>query len=485
MTTRVESPPSPNPTKIQHNKRKRSGKDTRHTKKKKLNDNKVALYFEDRESMYNIPNHNHKEIILDKKPFVVPIYEKVNFLLDSNDENFNESSPLSENDINVDNQKERRNSNKNIDENWIIEEYIPIEGQNKESVVPKKKITRFNSFPNVSLPFNTPNMELPPWCKFGVNYHRLKSLHQEIIDFEEYMNAKSWENEMRMDIVNKIEKSAIKLWKNSRVEIFGSFYTNLHLPSSDIDLVVLNVPGRTPSILYDLAKVIRDDNISNDIQIIPNAKVPIIKLIENSTKCKVDVSFNIENGQENSNIISKFMDEYAPLRPLSIVLKYFLQQRSLNETYIGGLGSYALILMITSYLQRERKLRGDSYEKDFGLLLLGFFKFYGKEFNYFTTGISLLKGGFYYKKISRNKLSDERPYLLSIEDPQDKENDVGKSSYNILNIKRSFEFAYERLSRNSLKEYKYSPTYLNRIVYDDPSFSFYRKKVEEMYCKEI
>ncbi len=53
------------------------------------------------------------------------------------------------------------------------------------------------------------------------------------------------------------------------------------------------------------------------------------------TGCAVDISFNLGNGPENTSIIQKYIHELPLLRPIALVLKYYLQQRALNETYSG------------------------------------------------------------------------------------------------------------------------------------------------------
>lgn len=55
-----------------------------------------------------------------------------------------------------------------------------------------------------------------------------------------------------------------------------------------------------------------------------------------------------------------------------------------------------------------------------GVLLVEFFELYGNYFNYDETGISLRDGGSYFSKRRRGWYVHERPYLLSLEDPQDR-----------------------------------------------------------------
>ena len=50
----------------------------------------------------------------------------------------------------------------------------------------------------------------------------------------------------------------------------------------------------------------------------------------------------------------RYMKLYPALRPLTLVVKQLLALRCLNEVYTGGVGSYAILLMIMSFLQVSR-----------------------------------------------------------------------------------------------------------------------------------
>ncbi|CAB0005217.1 unnamed protein product, partial [Nesidiocoris tenuis] len=71
-------------------------------------------------------------------------------------------------------------------------------------------------------------------------------LHQEILDFYDYMSPTAEEHNMRTQVVAKIEALVLELWPAARVEVFGSFRTGLYLPTSDIDLVVIGDWERLP-----------------------------------------------------------------------------------------------------------------------------------------------------------------------------------------------------------------------------------------------
>ncbi len=49
--------------------------------------------------------------------------------------------------------------------------------------------------------------------------------------------------------------------------------------------------------------------------------------------------------------VQRYLDEEPAVKPLALLIKYYLKQFGMNEPYTGGLGSYALIIMIISYLQ--------------------------------------------------------------------------------------------------------------------------------------
>ncbi len=65
----------------------------------------------------------------------------------------------------------------------------------------------------------------------------------------------------------------------------------------------------------------------------------------------MDVSLNQTNGVSAGRIINQYLDVLPGSRQLILVVKAFLSQRSMNEVYTGGLGSYAVICLVISFLQ--------------------------------------------------------------------------------------------------------------------------------------
>ena len=69
------------------------------------------------------------------------------------------------------------------------------------------------------------------------------------------------------------------------------------------------------------------------------------------------------------------------------------------QVYTGGLSSYALILMVVSFLQlHPRGEKAGSEKANLGVLLIEFFELYGRHFNYCNTAIKIIDGGAYVSK---------------------------------------------------------------------------------------
>ncbi|XP_062925658.1 terminal nucleotidyltransferase 4A isoform X2 [Mobula hypostoma] len=286
-----------------------------------------------------------------------------------------------------------------------------------------------------------------PWKTMKYNVG-VTGLHEEVLDFYNFMSPRPEEEAMRKEVVKRIESVIKELWPTADVQIFGSFSTGLYLPTSDIDLVVFGKWKNPP--LQLLEQALRRRNIAEpySIKVLDKATVPIIKLTDQETEVKVDISFNVETGVKAAQFIKDFIKGYPVLPYLILVLKQFLLQRDLNEVFTGGISSYSLILMAISFLQLHPRIDARRPTVNLGVLLVEFFELYGRHFNYLKTGIRIRSGGAYVAKdeIMKNMTNGYRPSMLCIEDPLVPGNDVGRSSYGAMQVKQVFDYAYIVLS---------------------------------------
>ena len=73
-------------------------------------------------------------------------------------------------------------------------------------------------------------------------------------------------------------------------------------------------------------------------------------------------------------------------------------------------------------------------EKSMGVLLVDFLRLFGRSLNNDDVGISCSNGGYFFNKLDAQKEQAMRPYMLSVEDPADPDNDLSKGSWNFLKV---------------------------------------------------
>lgn len=276
------------------------------------------------------------------------------------------------------------------------------------------------------------------------------SLHEDIVAFVQWITPHPAERIARQQLVDCVRRVVKEVCgEEAQAVVFGSFESDLFLPQSDLDIVVLDAACTAP--LHKLARALRAEGYGDRMQLITRARVPLIKFVCPRTSFAVDISFDVPNGPRNTAMVKELLEAFPIARPIVLLLKYFLAQRQLNEVYTGGLGSFALIITVVSFLQHHVAGKGPLESNgrgppvDLGALLLDYLELYGSTFNYYMVGISVRGAGAYYRKMDRQWFDYNRPFLLSVEDPSDVDNDVTKSSYNILNVRYCFYHAFQML----------------------------------------
>lgn len=122
-----------------------------------------------------------------------------------------------------------------------------------------------------------------PWMseKTRVSNGLIK-LHNEILDFYEFIKPKEQENIKRDDTINLFKQLIQDKWPSWKVKVFGSYPLELHLPDSDIDLVVFKDNSSNRKYISDTEhlEMIYEElvkrNFVNQIRLV-DARVPIIK----------------------------------------------------------------------------------------------------------------------------------------------------------------------------------------------------------------
>ncbi|CAG9569008.1 topoisomerase-related function protein-like protein [Leishmania major strain Friedlin] len=222
----------------------------------------------------------------------------------------------------------------------------------------------------------------------------LIALHQEVTDLVDYLRPTEAEVTMRRYIEKDIGRLADRLWPGSSVLVYGSMYTHLLLPLSDLDITLLDVPVSAEEALTSLAKEISSAGMCENVypQVILKTKVPLIKFVHKGSLIDVDISVGAVDGKRNSECIVQYMNMYPEALPLTLVVKYFVMQRGMHEPYYGGLGSYAATLLVVAFL-RQHPIYTTQPEKrtmtGLGRLLVDFFRMCGQHWNYRRVAVCL------------------------------------------------------------------------------------------------
>lgn len=103
------------------------------------------------------------------------------------------------------------------------------------------------------------------------------------------------------------------------------------------------------------------------------------------------------SGEIASAYVRDLIGQYAPLRPLVLILKALLRRAHYHEPFIGGLSSHGLVMMVGTMLRvREIESGSDAlHATPLSVLLCEFLFVFGFEFDYAKYGISLKRGEFF------------------------------------------------------------------------------------------
>jgi non-canonical poly(A) RNA polymerase PAPD5/7 len=215
----------------------------------------------------------------------------------------------------------------------------------------------------------------------------LSRLHQEILDFYEWVRPQDFEQDIRLEVISRLQKTFSKIESGCQLKPFGSFAAGLYLPTGDMDLVLMT-SGWAGSksrpvgknLFWFIHSIIEREAIAvpGSLQPIAKAKVPIIKFVDALTGLKVDLSFNNDTGIIANNTFHAWKAQYPAMPILVSVIKQFLMIRGLNDVAFGGLGGFSTICLVTSLIQHQLPI---GQTPNLGHLLLSFFYFYGIVFN--------------------------------------------------------------------------------------------------------
>ena len=280
----------------------------------------------------------------------------------------------------------------------------------------------------------------------------LNCLSKDIKDYQQFVKIHIEREQNLYDtLIKNIQLSVNETIQNYEVHLYGSHATNLCLPWSDLDVVLVprnnnnnnqNSNINNQILLNQLYENIKKKEWVKESKYISSASIPIIKLICDDTfnNMPIDISIQDERhfGLKCVELVKGFISQYECLKPLVLVLKNILKRANLNDPYKGGISSYGLILMIVTFLQTQKRIGKDisNNENNLGRLFYDFVNHYGIKFEPSKYII--------YARINEDDEKDDLNIQniqvgsdLVIIDPLNISNNVAKSCFQFFNVKMS------------------------------------------------
>ena len=286
------------------------------------------------------------------------------------------------------------------------------------------------------------------------------------------------EDAAAQNLTQELIAVASAILPSNPVSIHGSRATGLAGPLSDIDFS-LSLPEfekdpsvRGPSatrpesrraglrVLRTLCDTLKENKQFTNVELI-KARVPIVSGVDRSTR----LTFQFQTLSPINPALeytAYYLSEIPSLRPLFIVLRSCLHMRGLTESLKGGVSAYPLFMMIVAALKHAP---GAFAHDDLAGQLLHVLKFYANA--------DLYKNAYSadpprtFPKIRTSMSAEERearsrdkylrvidllpqsnpkqPWLLSLQDPANPVNDLGRKAHQIKHVQALFKVASERI----------------------------------------
>ncbi|ETI29472.1 hypothetical protein G647_01925 [Cladophialophora carrionii CBS 160.54] len=307
-------------------------------------------------------------------------------------------------------------------------------------------------------------------------------LTDEIRAFEKYSSPSEEEQRAASDALNDIIDCIKDIDAGLIVDVIGSRATNLADPLSDLDInvaspeqcAILDDPAQEAPfrVLKKIYKALRkpskesNQSVSRRIEThyyLKQARVPILLCRHKPTGLPIQIQ-STPRTYDSREYVKASLREYPSLKGLFKVLKQLLQMRGLTIGSGGGITSYPLLQMIVATLKFSE---ARFHPADLGGQFLFFLDFYS-DIDFSTHGISTEPLELFSKSVGRGSGCDEEAddasdgpetplqshvtfkgrtrrrsptsmsHLMTLQDPANPINDLGKSCFHIKDVQETF-----------------------------------------------
>ncbi|KAB2580058.1 Non-canonical poly(A) RNA polymerase protein Trf4-1 [Lasiodiplodia theobromae] len=307
----------------------------------------------------------------------------------------------------------------------------------------------------------------------------MERLRAEIEAFAEHIQPTPEEHTGRIAVVDKmldtwarfIDSRKDKNYKGLKLELFGSQRNGLATATSDLDVRLYDPKISEKSDEKQAPKHMTRKLLKKGLEMtfpfyqaddqfmlvfLRFSRYPLISM--QHAPSSLDVQIVASNDTSYARMImDKYMEELPALRSLYMLIRYLLEIRGLHDVFRGGISSYSVFYLIVAGI----KLGSSPASHDPAEQLLAVLDFYS-QFDTTNNWISLEPLSILPKIESKPVLSREekaalrkgqrigaqnkdQPYLLSIRDPADATNDLGRKTFGWKHLQATFKTLNEVL----------------------------------------
>lgn len=164
---------------------------------------------------------------------------------------------------------------------------------------------------------------------------------------------------------------------------YGSFSSCTYLPISDIDIAV-SIAGQDVNELKLLTAIavqlFADGIIRHTAQLLPSSRIPLLKFHDSFTALPINITVNTTNVLQRAKFVQAHIRPKSLQLKLLYFIKYYLMHKEFNEVFSGGIGSYALSLMVILFFKKQgdamvAECTAERRPKLLGDLLINFLRF--------------------------------------------------------------------------------------------------------------
>ncbi|TMW57718.1 hypothetical protein Poli38472_014321 [Pythium oligandrum] len=173
------------------------------------------------------------------------------------------------------------------------------------------------------------------------------------------------------------------------------------------------------------------------LHVVTGARIPMIRFAHPSSPYECDLCFDNELMVHSTTLLRSYAENDERVRILGVLIKQWAKQRGISDASRGFLKPFGYVLLVIYYLQSRLGLVPNlqhptqrnhvNCDQNVVEMLLGFFAFYTTEFQFDKYVVSIRFPSRRISKKLRWGDANAKHWRMSLEDPVETDNDLGRA----------------------------------------------------------